>query len=141
MTLIYSSVIATPKESSKAPPQLIHHNVVHWNGNIYIFNGKIVDGKTLKKKPAQIEKYMYKYPYEQNLSALKENPFLLQTKEWMFCGTDNDLSPFPRYGASTILRENELYLFGGKNEFGEYLNDLWRFNFKTEIVSMIECIL
>ena len=40
-------------------------------------------------------------------------------------------SPGPRVGHTTVLHDNKLYLFGGKNHLDQYLDDLWQFSFET----------
>lgn len=91
------------------------HSMAPSDDGFYIFGG-FVDGKRMND--------LYKFTYESKkwecLWAFKEvNEFYSEEKqkEW----------PCPRSGQAIAYYSDKIYLFGGRNDFNDRLNDTWEF--------------
>ena len=54
--------------------------------------------------------------------------FEFEKKRWHYLEVADGYAPEPRAGSSIVCNGNNLIVFGGKDEEGNRLNDLWSFN-------------
>jgi N-acetylneuraminic acid mutarotase len=85
---------------------------VMWNGSIYSFGGQysIFSAPVLSNDMVVFDPLTGKTDYFQRFDP------------W----------PEPRFGHSASTMGDKMYIFGGENAKGEYLNDVWEFDFKTK---------
>ncbi|KAJ6245422.1 faciogenital dysplasia protein [Anaeramoeba flamelloides] len=62
----------------------------------------------------------------------------LETFVWYNIHLQNKSIPSPRYGHSATLIKNKIWIFGGIDENGKCLNDLYSFDLETNICSQME---
>ena len=55
--------------------------------------------------------------------------FEFTTNTWEEIKVNGKTQPQSRAGHSAVIHENSMYIFGGKDEDNEKLNDLWCFDF------------
>jgi N-acetylneuraminic acid mutarotase len=82
------------------------HTATLHDGKIYVFGGNIHGFKT------------------NNMYILD-----IETRKWQTMHFKN--GPPPRASHSAIVKDDELYIFGGKDEDNNKLGDLWIYNIKT----------
>ena len=61
--------------------------------------------------------------------------FDAETRVWSLLKPTNARAKVPseRAGHAAVLQEGNLYVFGGKNDDNDKLNDLWRFNLSERV--------
>lgn len=65
--------------------------------------------------------------------------FCFNTNTWSVVQVDQcSPAPVPRSGHSAVFYNDCMYVFGGKDDDSEKLNDLWQFNFLTSTWKKIE---
>jgi len=66
--------------------------------------------------------------------------FNAETRVWSLLEPASPVAPIPsaRAGHAAVLHEGNLYIFGGKDDENEKLNDLWRFNLADREWTLLE---
>ncbi len=95
-------------EFDTLPPIENHSSAVHEDG-IYIFGGF--------SKGQQLNDLFFFNPESKSLKKIELS--------------DKSNNPSKRINSSIEVYQNFIYLFGGKDSDGKYLNDLWRFDIKS----------
>ena len=62
--------------------------------------------------------------------------FNFKTSEWRSVGL-GEVNPSPRASHSATIADNYMYVFGGKDNDDEKLNDLWRLDLDTDVWEQI----
>lgn len=118
------------KPESFSPPPMSNHVMCTFDNKLYVFGGETVAG-------------------------LLNDIFMYDpaTNDWQFivgkAGRQQDGVPKPRQEHSCLVYKNLMCVYGGKDSEGNYLSDLWFFNFmsqkwfkfpeeKTEIIDKIK---
>jgi len=69
--------------------------------------------------------------------------FDLETHKWALLTPTSQVAPSPRAGHSATFHNDSMYIFGGKDDENQKLNDLWRFDMVqlswTKIVTEGHC--
>lgn len=72
--------------------------------------------------------------------------FFFKTSSWERIYPINaDVGPCPRVGHSAVIKYDKqkgdcMYIFGGKDDENNKLNDTWKFNFTTKEWAYVECV-
>ena len=59
--------------------------------------------------------------------------FDVETRVWQLLAPERGPAPSPRAGHAAVVHEGNLYVFGGKDDANQKLNDLWRFNLAERV--------
>ena len=57
--------------------------------------------------------------------------YVYDEKKWYTMDVAGEIAPTPRAGSSIVWNRNQLTIFGGKDEEGNRLNDLWQYDFDS----------
>ena len=57
--------------------------------------------------------------------------YVFDEKRWHYLEVLGDSAPSRRAGSSIVCNRNKLTIFGGKDEEGNRLNDVWQYDFES----------
>lgn len=97
------------------PLDLAYHSLLTWQDRAYLFGG--YNGKS----------------YVQHIYVLDS-----MTGKWNVVAASGQVPP-PMCGAATIIKGNDLFVFGGYTE-GGHTNELYRFNMQTRVWTLMNTV-
>ena len=113
----YSMDLASRKwrKLEDLPLDLAYHSLLTWQDRAFLFGG--FNGKS----------------YVQHIYVLDS-----MTGKWSIVAASGQVPP-PMCGAATVIKGNELFVFGGYTEAG-HTNELYRFNMHTRVWTLVHTV-
>ena len=148
------------------PGPLAHHSSVEYGGKMYLFGGSNLEYDNQHLFALDLKSYEWRIVKTSGEKAPKtrdEHTAVVHEKQMIVYGgfvegaIQNDMWPLnletftwsevpqgeqrppARAGHSMVLAENALWVFGGKDEENNKLNDLWRFDLAGSSWSEVQC--
>eukprot|EP00347_Sterkiella_histriomuscorum_P006674 403351868 len=153
--------------SGPSPGAISHHTSVVFNERMYLFGGSKANGEEnskffsldLKSYRWEVIQSRGQVPttrdehtaliYEGSLiifggfvNGVRSNEiyrYYFNDNRWELVQQLSDECPPARAGHSAIQYGDSMYIFGGKDEDNNKLNDIWQFNFNTYIWTEVAC--
>lgn len=120
-----NSLVMTSKQIShcngSVPSARCFYSCISYMDKIYIFGGLLAD------------RILTPSFGDDKISLLVSDDFYefdINQRKWSKIEADN--SPQKRYGHSAIVYEGKLWIFGGRNKYCSFLNDVYVFDFETK---------
>ncbi|KNC85954.1 hypothetical protein SARC_01900 [Sphaeroforma arctica JP610] len=110
-----------PKEGlADSIPQITsHHSAVEYNGGMYVYGGITVNADL----PTGGERV--------DTSSLWR--FDLANDTWSKFPSVTSASPPPRHSHTAVVHEDRMYVYGGSDLKKVHFNDMWTFDFNTQV--------
>ena len=148
------------------PGPLAHHSSVEYNGKMFLFGGSNLEYDNKLLFSLDLKSYEWrvvKTTGDQGPKTRDEHSAVVHEKRMVVYGgfvegaIQNDMwalnldnfaweemqqgekLPPARAGHSTVLCEGAMWVFGGKDEENNKLNDLWKFDFASSTWEEVKC--